>query len=253
MENKTKKMQDIFRVQEIQQNSPAQKNCEKQFSVSRNSRISGMINSVLANNKDRKNIKKIAKVIEKVDRKYFTKSDNPYIDAPIPIGSGQTISQPTTVARMISLLELEKGQNILEIGGGSGWNAALIAYIVKPGKVYSIERIKSLVELAQKNYNSVKSKLNANVEFVFADALDKSGKIWKTKYDRIITTAAASPMFIEDLIEMGKSLLKENGLILFPTEDGNLELWQLKDKRLMKIYSEYGYAFVPLVKGTRQF
>ena len=213
-----------------------------------------MIKSVLWNNKDRKNIKIIAKAMEKVDRKYFVKVNNPYIDAPLSIGHGQTISQPTTVARMLSLLEIERGNNVLEIGGGSGWNATLMALLVNPGKVVSVERIKELTEFAQKNYDSVKSSLGLNnVEFIFADALDRKGKIWKMKYDRIITTAAASLEFVEDLIEMGKNLLKENGMLLFPTEEGNMELWQMKDKKLRKIYSEYGYSFVPLIKGTQQF
>ena len=213
-----------------------------------------MIESVLSHNRDRRNLKEITKALEKIDRKFFVDANNPYIDAPISIGHGQTISQPTTVARMLSLLELQKGQLVLEIGSGSGWNAALISYIVKPGKVVSVERIRELNELAQKNYNSVKSKLNLdNAEFVFADALDKNKQIWKIKYDRIIATAAASLDFVEDLIEMGKSLLKEDGMIIFPTEEGNLEVWQKKENKLKKIYREYGYAFVPLVKGTQQF
>ena len=141
--------------------------------------------------------------------------------------------------------------SVLEIGSGSGWNAVLIAEIVNPGKVFSIERIKELSEQGEENYNSVKEKLSLNnVEFVFGDALDKKGKIWKKKYDRIITTAASSLDFIEELIEMGKQLVKEKGLLLFPTEEGNMELWQKQGKVLKKIYSETGYAFVPLLKGT---
>jgi len=213
-----------------------------------------LIESILSHNKDRRNLKAIIKAIEKVDRKFFVNSANPYIDAPIAIGSSQTISQPTTVARMISILEIKKGNFVLEIGSGSGWNAAILAYLVSPGKVFSVERIKELSELAQKNYDSVKSKLRLrNVSFIFADALDRKGKIWKMKYDRIITTAAASSDFRQDLIEMGRELLNDRGMILFPTDEGNLELWQMKEKRLTKIYSEYGYAFVPLLSGTQQF
>lgn len=210
-----------------------------------------MIESILIHNKDRRNIKLVIKAIEKVDRKLFINAKNPYIDAPISIGHGQTISQPTTVARMLSLLDLKKGQSVLEIGSGSGWNAALIAYIINPGKIISLERIRELHELAQKNFKSAKLKLN-NAEFIFADALSKEG-VWKIKFDRIIATASADLNFKEDLIEIAKSLLNENGLILFPTTDGNIELWQFKEKKLKKIYGEYGYAFVPLVKGTQQF
>ncbi|MEM2956344.1 MAG: methyltransferase domain-containing protein [Candidatus Pacearchaeota archaeon] len=209
-----------------------------------------MLESVLENNKDRNNIDKIIEAMEKVDRRDFVSVKDPYIDAPLSIGYGQTISQPTTVARMLSLLDLKKKQDVLEIGSGSGWNAALVAYLVKPGKVVSVERIKELNEMAQKNYDSIKNKLKLdNIEFVFADAFDRKGKIWKIKYDRIITTAAADSMFKEDLMEMGKTLLKDKGLLLFPTEEGEMELWQKKDKKMIKIYSEYGYSFVPLIRG----
>ena len=210
-----------------------------------------MIESILMHNKDRRNLKNIIKALGKVDRKFFVNAENPYVDAPISIGYNQTISQPRAVARMLSLLELTKGQSVLEIGSGSGWNAALLAYIANPGKVISVERIRELNELAQQNLKSAKLNLK-NIEFIFADAMSKNG-LWKIKFDRIIATAAADPDFKEDLIEMAKNLLNENGLILFPTTDGNLELWRFKEKGLKRIYLEYGYAFVPLVKGTQQF
>jgi len=209
-----------------------------------------MIDSVLANNKHMENMREIIKVMEKVDRKLFVKTDNPYIDIPVSIGYGQTISQPTTVARMLSLLDLKKGDNVLEIGSGSGWNAVLIACIVNPGKVYSIERIQGLSKLAKSNYGSVKEQLKIdNIEFFFGDALERKEKIWRKKYDKITATAAADLNFVEDLIYMGEQLLEDEGLLLFPTEEGNLELYKKKDKKLKKVYSEHGFAFVPLVKG----
>jgi len=209
-----------------------------------------MLDSVLANNKNMNNIREIIKVMEKVDRKAFVKVDNPYVDMPISIGYGQTISQPTTVARMLSLLDLKKNDNVLEIGSGSGWNATLTAYIVNPGKVCSIERIRELGKFSQSNYDSLKEKLKLNnIEFIYGDALDRKEKIWKRRYNKIIATAAVSLDFAEDLIEMGKKLLEDDGMILFPTEEGNMDLWQKIDNKLRKIYSETGFAFVPLIKG----
>ena len=111
-----------------------------------------MLDSVLKNNKNIKNIKEVIGAMSKVDRSSFISAKDPYIDIPLSIGYGQTISQPTTVARMLCLLDLEKGMDVLEIGSGSGWNAALIAFLVNPGKVFSVERIK---QIAGESYEEV--------------------------------------------------------------------------------------------------
>ncbi len=189
----------------------------------------------------------IIKAMIEIDRKDFVleaDKESAYVDVPLAIGYGQTISQPTTVARMLLLADLKKGLNVLEVGSGSGWNATLLAYLVKPGKVISVERIKELSALAKKNFKATKKKLN--LKFVHGSALDRKSKIWKEKYDRIISTAAASADLIKDLKEVVK--LNENGLLVFPTEEGNLEVWQSKKGFLERIYFESGYSFVPLIK-----
>ncbi len=71
-------------------------------------------------------------------------------EPPLPIPAGQTVSAPHMVAIMLELAELEEGMNVLEVGTGSGWNAALIAELVKTD-VYTIERIPELVEFAREN------------------------------------------------------------------------------------------------------
>jgi protein-L-isoaspartate(D-aspartate) O-methyltransferase len=76
---------------------------------------------------------KIIKAFEKIDRRYFVPKqflDNIYVDAPLPIGKNQTISQPTTVAFMLELLDAQEGDDILDIGSGSGWTTALLSEIV---------------------------------------------------------------------------------------------------------------------------
>ena len=81
--------------------------------------------------------------------------DQSYADHPLPIASGKTISQPTTVIMMLQLPDVLPGQRVLEIGSGSGYNAALLAKLVKQtGMVVTVERHKELVELARKNLRS---------------------------------------------------------------------------------------------------
>ena len=80
-----------------------------------------------------------------VDRKYFVPAafaEDTYIDAPLPIGNSQTISQPSTVAFMLERLAPEKGDTVLDIGSGSGWTTALLCHIVgEEGSVTGVERV----------------------------------------------------------------------------------------------------------------
>jgi len=194
---------------------------------------------------------RIIKAMNTVDRKNFVlpqDKPNAYFDVPLPIGHGQTISQPTTVARMLLLSALKKGMDVLEVGSGSGWNACLTAHLVYPGKVVSVERIKPLSELAKRNLKSLDNKIRdkMNLEFVYGSALNKRSKIWKKEYNLIIITAAASKELVDELKKISK--LKENGNLLFPTQSGSLELWRSKKGVLHRGYIDIGYAFVPLIR-----
>lgn len=152
--------------------------------------------------------KNILQALQKADRKYFVKNkSNIYEDYPINIGKGQTISQPTTVALMTQALEAKPGHKILEIGSGSGWQSAVLSFIVgTKGKIITIEYIEELAELAKNNLKKLKIK---NVTIIQGDG----GKGYKKEspYDRIILTSAA-PDFPPPLIEQ----LKEKGIILAP-------------------------------------
>lgn len=90
--------------------------------------------------------KKLENAFLEVDRKFFVGDNdkNIYGDHPLPIPSGQTISQPSTVARMTELLDVEKGNKILEIGTGSGYQAAILKKLAGKGKVISIEYFPNL-------------------------------------------------------------------------------------------------------------
>ncbi len=97
---------------------------------------------------------RIIDAFETIDRKYFVPEEFEeyvYVDAPLPIGNNQTISQPTTVAFMLELLNPKDGNSILDIGSGSGWTVGLLCYLTgRQGCVVGLERIDALVEMGKK-------------------------------------------------------------------------------------------------------
>lgn len=198
-------------------------------------------------------LKKIINSMDIIDRKFFVEGSNIYGDEALSIGQGQTISQPTTVARMLLLSRLKPKIDVLEIGSGSGWNASLIANLVNPGRVTSTERIEKLHKNAIENFNKCidSAKLRLNVEFLHTDTFSK---VWKEKFDRIITTAGADKKMAEKLQELGSNVLKDNGLLIYPNNEsyflGSLELWQ-KNVFMKRILRDEGYSFVPLLEGVK--
>jgi len=183
--------------------------------------------------------KKILKAIEKTDRKNFMGENKnlAYLDQAIPIGHGQTISQPSTVARMLSLLNLKKTDKVLEIGTGSSWNAALLGYLSK--KVLTLEIVP---ELAKPSQEKIKKLGIKNVEVKQEDF-----RLLKQKFNKIIFTAGISPEQ-EQLIEnFAKNHLKENGILICPYKEGHLIILKNKKNKIKKNYTEENYVFVPLI------
>jgi len=162
-----------------------------------------------------------------------------YVDTPLEIGNGQTISAPHMIAIMCEGLNLKKGQTVLEIGAGSGYHAAIVSKIIgKKGHVYTIERHNSLAE------NAKESLVKASIKNVTVEIGDGSCGLSKyAPYDRIYVTCAA-PDVPQPLIEQ----LKDNGLLMVPVGDHicDLKLLEKKDKKI-EIRSLGGCAFVPLV------
>ena len=158
----------------------------------------------------------------------------------LPIGYGQTISQPLVVAFMIEQLQLQPGDKILDIGSGSGWTAALLAEIVGPeGKVIAIDIISELVEFGRKNiekYNFVKKGV---VQCVCADG--SKGYPKEAPFDKILVSATA-----KELSSAWKEQLKIGGRIVTPI---NTSIWvflKKNEKEFTEI--EYpGFVFVPLI------
>ncbi|MEA3290313.1 MAG: methyltransferase domain-containing protein [Campylobacterota bacterium] len=174
-----------------------------------------------------------------IDRADFIKPSflyDTYGDYPLQIGHGQTNSQPTTVAMMLEMLQPQEGDHILDIGSGSGWTTALLAYIVKKlGSVTGVERIDELVRFGLDNL----SKYNlTNATIIKAD--DHLGIVSK-QFDKILVSAAAK-QFPYELLEQ----LKPNGKLVIPVQNSIFEV--KKDKNADIIYKEhYGFNFVPLI------
>lgn len=158
----------------------------------------------------------------------------------LPIGDGQTISQPLVVAFMLEQLQPEKGDKILDIGAGSGWTTALLAEIVgEKGKVFAIEIIPELVEFGERNvakYNFIEEEI---IEFILADG--SKGYQKEAPFDKILASASA-----REIPQAWKEQLKVGGRIVTPVGSSIWLLIKKSEKEFEEI--EYpGFAFVPLI------
>ena len=162
-----------------------------------------------------------------------------YVDTPLEIGNGQTISAPHMVAIMCETIDIKKGQTILEIGTGSGYHAAIVSKIVgEKGHVYTIERFSSLAKKAKKTLE------NANIKNVTVEVSDGSNGLPQyAPYERIYVTCA-SPKIPIPLLEQ----LKDPGKMLVPVGRFicQLELIEKKEGRTTS-KDICGCAFVPLI------
>lgn len=182
----------------------------------------------------------IDKAFRQVKRRDFVPEDlrgSVNIDAPLPIGFGQTISQPTTVRMMLEWLEAQPGDKVLDIGSGSGWTTALLAQIVGPkGKIFAVELIPELLELGRENCQRVGVK-NAR----FFQTGDKFGLAKFAPYNRILVNAAAQKL-PEELIDQ----LTDDGKLIIPVNYDILEIEKTGPKTFeTKVHP--GFVFVPLV------
>ncbi|MEM4267338.1 MAG: protein-L-isoaspartate(D-aspartate) O-methyltransferase [Candidatus Woesearchaeota archaeon] len=189
---------------------------------------------------------KIFKAMREVPRHLFVKDHSlrdTYGDYPLVILHGQTISQPYTVAFMLHLLSLKEGQRVLEIGTGSGWNAALIKKIIGDnGIVVSIELLRDLHEYAKKRIN----ELSIPVILVHGDGSQGYKKY--APYDRIIITAAC-PEIPSVIVDQ----LKDGGVVVAPVgKFTQVIVVGEKNKKTLSTKSFGVFRFVPL-KGKHGF
>lgn len=179
--------------------------------------------------------------ILKVPRHYFFDSsflEYAYEDKPFPIGAGQTISQPYTVAFQSELLQIKKGEKVLEIGTGSGYQACILAEL--GARVFTIERQKSLFDRTSKylpllGYNTIKT--------FYGDGY--KGLRSYAPFDKMIVTAAA-PYIPDDLLEQ----LKPGGILVIPVGANDLQIMKTLTRKADNTFEtkEYGaFRFVPML------
>jgi protein-L-isoaspartate(D-aspartate) O-methyltransferase len=186
---------------------------------------------------------KVLDVINKIPRHFFLDSafgEKAYEDVAFPIGEGQTISQPYTVAYQSQLLELKPFQKVLEIGTGSAYQAVVLAEL--GAQVYTIERQKQLFE-ANKKFEFLKKY--HSIKFFYGDGFE--GLPTYGPFDRVIITAAA-PEIPQKLIEQ----LKPGGMMVIPLGAGNVQqmirITKLENGALKEEVFE-NFSFVPMLGG----
>jgi len=163
-----------------------------------------------------------------------------YTDKAFPITSGQTISQPYTVAVQTSLLQVKKRNKVLEIGTGSGYQAAILAEMGI--KVYTIERFRELFIKAQKTLTSI----GYSADFFFGDGYE--GKEQYGPFDGILITAA-TPEIPDTLLHQ----LKTGGKLVAPVGRSDFQVMTVVTRTGQDSfdYSSHGnFVFVPMLKGT---
>ena len=166
-----------------------------------------------------------------------------YEDSPLPIGNGQTISQPWVHARYLELLHLSGRERVLEIGTGSGYQTVLLAHLV--AQVFSIERIPALMQQARENIQ--RAGVN-NVSLLLGD-----GSIgWReyAPYDAILVSAGAPSIpqpLLDQLAEGGRLLIpigdrEEQKLVLAARKDGAIELHDVAPVRFVPLVGHHGWG-----------
>lgn len=170
---------------------------------------------------------RVIEVMRGIDRGLFAppKQKNVYEDDPFSIGHSQTCSQPSMVAAMATLLKLQPGLKVLEVGTGCGYSAAVTAKLIEPdGTLISIEYVKELTAFSEKNIARIST--TATVSLITGDG--STGHREEAPYDRIYLTAGVGKKFNPDIL---LDQLNKGGLLLYPESFGSLFLHEKSGRK----------------------
>ncbi len=196
--------------------------------------INGMVTSGMLHSQH------IIDAFKDIDRKHFVPksfAEHTYVDAPLPIGNNQTISQPSTVAFMLEKLEAKEGDKVLDIGSGSGWTTALLCHIVGDnGSVTGLERMDELVDHGEENLAKFQFGSHCRIQRA-GDKLGLPGK----QFDRILVSASADEIPEELFLQ-----LKIGGVLVIPVRNSIFKFKKISDTYISR-EEFYGFVFVPLI------
>ncbi|HXN76458.1 MAG TPA: protein-L-isoaspartate(D-aspartate) O-methyltransferase [Gemmatimonadaceae bacterium] len=187
----------------------------------------------------------VLNAIDKTPRHLFVPTGvrhRAYEDSALPIGNGQTISQPSIHARYLELLKLRGNEKVLEIGTGSGYQTALLSLLA--GQVFSIERIPALLDKARETIHQIGSR---NISFLMGDGT--LGWRQYAPYDAILVGAGAPEVpstYQEQLTEGGRILIplgdrEEQMLYMFTRHGDNLEQTEIAPVRFVPLVGKYSW------------
>ncbi|MBI2096718.1 MAG: protein-L-isoaspartate O-methyltransferase [Candidatus Sungbacteria bacterium] len=192
----------------------------------------------------------IKEALANIDRKDFVPADLAHLayeDTALPIGQGQTISQPYTVVFMLELLAPKAGDHIMDVGHGSAWQTAILAEIVgEQGRVYAIELLEGLSKLGRENISKYPELLK-RISFYCQDASPGLPEVGEriAGFDGIIAAAE-----VEDAPKAWREQLKTGGRLVYPQDQAIVR--EVKHGVGVFDVSRYpGFVFVPFVIGVK--
>ncbi len=192
-------------------------------------------------------VSSVLREIYHLDPESFPLEQIPYLNVALPIGKDQTCSQPSVVAFMATLLQLEPGMRVLELGTGCGYNAAVLAEIVGPsGQVTSLERIASLTDLARQNLSTQFGVgYESRVAVVHGDGF--AGHPERAPYDRVIFTAGIQRERFD-----ASALIEQcpTGIHVYSQHMGPMVVEEYGKRQMQRQECFGNFGFVPLKRGV---